>query len=136
MNITQLRTAAMALAFVQMTSVPSLASKLFDVPYRGEAKLKSECSGKGDLFVGSKEGHTCIWEGGDTVTCNKSTKTCKALMVDASKAKKRPKVLQEGGGGGSDDPGGTVKPKVLGGGNPRATPDGDMPDITGGGGLQ
>jgi hypothetical protein len=86
------------------------------------------------MFVVGREGHTCIWKGGDSVTCNKSSKTCRAHTVAASKAKKRPKILQESGGG--DDPGGTVKPKVLGSGNPRATPDGDMPDITGDGGLQ
>jgi hypothetical protein len=111
MKMTQLRIAAIALVFVQMTSVPLLASKVFDAPYRSEAKLKSQCSGKGDMFVAGSEGHTCIWKGGDSVTCNKSSKTCRALTVAASKAKKRTKVLQEGGGSGQ---GGNVSPTVLG----------------------
>jgi hypothetical protein len=125
MNITRLRTAAMALVFVQMTSVPSLASRAFDVPYRSEANLKSQCNGEGDAFVAGKEGHTCIWKGGDSVTCNKSSKTCRALTVAASKATKRTKVLQEGGGGGQ---GGNVSPTVLGS-DPGAPP-------VGGGGLE
>lgn len=49
-------------------------------------------------------------------------------------SKKRPKVLQAGGDGGGNA--GPVNPNALGSDNPRKTPTGDGPDITGdGGGL-
>ena len=115
------------------------------LPYQTPGQLASKCKAAGGTFLGGKS-FLCEAKGG-SVYCDKITKTCKGVCeACGSKAvtksltevlgslKKRPRVLQEGNGG--DDPGGTVKPTVLGSGNPRATPDGDMPDITGDGASQ
>ena len=113
------------------------------LPYQTPGQLASKCKAAGGTFLGGKSFFCETKSGG--VYCDKKTKTCKGICeACGSKAvtkslpeilgqpKKRPRVLQEGGDGTVGD----VNPTVLGGGNPRATPDGDMPDITGDGGLQ
>jgi hypothetical protein len=113
------------------------------LPYQTKGQLAAKCKAAGGDFLSDSASHSCYGKKG-SVLCSK--KTCvgdcpacgskavtKSLPYILGQPKKRPKVLQEGGGGDEPD---DVKPTVLGGGSPRATHDGDMPDITGEGGIQ
>jgi hypothetical protein len=115
------------------------------LPYQTKGQLAAKCKAAVGEFSSDSASHSCYGKKGD-VFCSKTNKKCigdcpacgskaatKSLPDILGQPKKRPKVLQQGGGGDEPD---DVNPTVLGGGNPRKTPTGDMPDITGDGGIQ
>jgi hypothetical protein len=132
--------------FAAFTSTESYADKR--VPYQTNGQLEKKCKAAGGTFDSSKFDHFCQNKG-NTVYCSKGNKKCISWSASGgSKAankplpeilgqapkKKRPRVLQESGNSSGSEPG-NVKPTVLGG-NPRATPSGNSPNITSDGSIQ
>jgi hypothetical protein len=134
-NISTILAAALTGLIVQAAN-PAMA-RIVKMKYVSAASLEKSCKKSGGDFIGTpSEGkHSCWGKNGSSVDCDSNKKTCKGFVANApaSNPKKRPKVLQEGGGGGNSNP---VNPTVLGSDNPRATPRGDLQDITGDGTLQ
>lgn len=122
-------------------------ARVIEMRKYSEGELKSSCVRAGGTWNSGVGGYGCSGKKGQ-VLCKRNEKNCYgytdssanqktpptlASVLDQVTGKKRPKVLQEGGSGGEP---GDVRPTVLGGGNPRKTPTGDMQDITGDGGIQ
>jgi hypothetical protein len=122
--------------YLGLVADPAMA-RIVKMKYVSAASLEKSCKKSGGVFIGdpSEGKHSCFGKNGPVVDCDSNKKTCKGFVANApaSNPKKRPKVLQEGGGGGNSNP---VNPTVLGSDNPRATPRGDLQDITGDGTLQ
>jgi hypothetical protein len=136
---------AIAMGLIAFTTTESHADK--KLPYQTQGQLEKKCKAAGGAFESSNLDHVCSSKG-NTVYCGKRAKKC--ITWDASdnsktthkippelsgqsKGKKRPRVLQENNTGGSEP--GDVNPTVLGG-SPRATPSGNIPNITNDGNLQ